>query len=629
MQVGLARTTSTTCRRARRRSRGCLGIDVPSYIRQVRGAGPVQFVVAETLRPRGLREGGEEAEGDPRKPARTTRRCRSVRRSRSGAPCSARWLRPRPSRSGARTVSPQVGDDVGQWGLEAGVQPPPRRHAGRQHHRAQPGHGRRAAHARGPTGQARRAASYDALDASPGGRRDGPRIVDRAPRRSSRCSRRRATSSRSPTARSPSTFDRALAGAYAPGSTFKVITDDGAAPSTGSTRARPSPCPTTITVDGRVFRNFEGESGALVELRRGLRDLVQHGVRLARPEARRHGPPDHRAASSGVGRNAHLPFGTASSHVPAGGDAVSRAAMMIGQDRIVATPLAMAGVAATIANGRWRQPRLLTTDLRVAGTPAPPAQDLATVRTLMRRVVTQRHRHSARLDARRDPACKTGTAEFGGGNPPPTDAWFICLPRQPRDLGAGRAADGPVAAWRRRSPRASSPPTTPRSSSAERERGGDRHEHPARPTRRCARHLPSTRRHARQLPRHRHGCSSRSRRATSRPAGHRSRRRRSCRDLSPYFAHHGNGSPRRRTACSVSDAAGRRGRGSPCTSPNPTVRRWRRSRARERSAPVSALPASADDTVRAMSAVSGLDDDDGERRGTSSVHHPECSSSKY
>ena len=39
--------------------------------------------------------------------------------------------------------------------------------------------------------------------------------------------------------------------------------------------------------------------------------------------------------------------------MPVEPDAVSHAAMMIGQDRIVVTPLAMAGVAATVANGRW------------------------------------------------------------------------------------------------------------------------------------------------------------------------------------------------------------------------------------------------------------------------------------
>ena len=49
----------------------------------------------------------------------------------------------------------------------------------------------------------------------------------------------------------------------------------------------------------------------------------------------------------------------ADADVPAARDDVGQAAMMIGQDRILASPLAMAGVAATVAEGRWRAPRIL------------------------------------------------------------------------------------------------------------------------------------------------------------------------------------------------------------------------------------------------------------------------------
>ena len=43
--------------------------------------------------------------------------------------------------------------------------------------------------------------------------------------------------------------------------------------------------------------------------------------------------------------------------------------MMIGQDRIVASPLAMAGVAATVAAGRWNAPRLLARPTRAPTAP--------------------------------------------------------------------------------------------------------------------------------------------------------------------------------------------------------------------------------------------------------------------
>ena len=99
--------------------------------------------------------------------------------------------------------------------------------------------------------------------------------------------------------------------------------------------------------------------------------------------------------------------------------------MMIGQDRIVATPLAMVGVAATVASGRWPAPRLLHTDPRVVG-PKLAANDLATLRTLMRRVVVSGS-GTALASTPGEPACKTGTAEFGSANPPETHAWFICF----------------------------------------------------------------------------------------------------------------------------------------------------------------------------------------------------------
>ena len=102
---------------------------------------------------------------------------------------------------------------------------------------------------------------------------------------------------------------------------------------------------------------------------------------------------------------------------------MSRAAAMIGQDRITATPLAMAGVAAAVADGRWRRPRLVASDRAQAG-PALPGREVATLRTLMREVVT-RGSGTALASVPGEAAGKTGTAEFGGGDPPETHAWSI------------------------------------------------------------------------------------------------------------------------------------------------------------------------------------------------------------
>jgi cell division protein FtsI/penicillin-binding protein 2 len=104
---------------------------------------------------------------------------------------------------------------------------------------------------------------------------------------------------------------------------------------------------------------------------------------------------------------------------------VQRAATMIGQDRIVASPLAMAGVAATVADGRWRAPRLVATDEHQTGS-ALDQGELSTLRTLMRSVVTS-GTGTALASVPGEVAGKSGTAEYGGGDPPPTHAWFIAF----------------------------------------------------------------------------------------------------------------------------------------------------------------------------------------------------------
>jgi cell division protein FtsI/penicillin-binding protein 2 len=85
----------------------------------------------------------------------------------------------------------------------------------------------------------------------------------------------------------------------------------------------------------------------------------------------------------------------------------------------------MAGVAATVADGRWHVPRLISTDPHSGGPPIA-ADELSTLRTLMRSVVTS-GTGTALAVVPGEVAGKTGTAEFGGGNPPPTHAWFIAF----------------------------------------------------------------------------------------------------------------------------------------------------------------------------------------------------------
>jgi cell division protein FtsI/penicillin-binding protein 2 len=218
-----------------------------------------------------------------------------------------------------------------------------------------------------------------------------------------------------------SSFDRALAGRYAPGSTFKVIST-AALLRAGLRPDAPVACPKTINVGGRTFKNFEGEAGGAVPFAQDFAiscntAFVSLSGRLPASALQR------TARDFGLGRKVTLPLPVAASQVPPGVDRVERAAAMIGQGRIVASPLQMAGVAATVAAGRWRAPRLVASDPHRSGT-ALSGDVLATLRSLMRRVVTA-GTGTAVANVPGEVIGKTGTSEFGSGNPPPTHAWFI------------------------------------------------------------------------------------------------------------------------------------------------------------------------------------------------------------
>jgi cell division protein FtsI/penicillin-binding protein 2 len=218
-----------------------------------------------------------------------------------------------------------------------------------------------------------------------------------------------------------SSFDRALAGRYPPGSTFKIVST-AALLRDGLKTGETVDCPATIAVGGRTFKNFEGGAGGAQPF---SRDFAQ-SCNTAFVSLSRRLPADalqRTARDFGLGRTVRLPLPVAESQVPPGADAVERAAAMIGQARILASPLQMAGVAATVADGRRRAPRLVASDPRSAGEPLS-GQVAGTLRTLMRAVVTG-GTGTALASLPGEPIGKSGTAEFGSGNPPPTHAWFV------------------------------------------------------------------------------------------------------------------------------------------------------------------------------------------------------------
>jgi cell division protein FtsI/penicillin-binding protein 2 len=224
----------------------------------------------------------------------------------------------------------------------------------------------------------------------------------------------------------PAEYNRALLGRYPPGSTFKVVT----AAALLSGGLRPSDrvdCPKQADVGGRKFGNFEDEVLGKITFSSAFAHSCNTAfVRLAaqRLDGDKLGAA---AAQFGFGVEPAPGIPAVTSRVPSPADEADLAAEAFGQGRVTASPLQMAMVAATVADGQWRSPRLVAGENGSGdGDQAPAALDRGvadTLRGLMRLVVSEGTARPAGLPA--GTAGKTGTAEFGSGDPLPTHAWFI------------------------------------------------------------------------------------------------------------------------------------------------------------------------------------------------------------
>ncbi len=244
-------------------------------------------------------------------------------------------------------------------------------------------------------------------------------------------------------------FDQALGGAYPPGSSFKVITST-ALIEHGLRPSSPASCPLTVTVDGEVFHNSEG-TGPVSNLLGAFAESCNTAfIGLATHHLTASDFPST-ASLFGIGKTPQLGLPAFGGSVPKPTDEADLAATAIGQGRVLVSPLAMAMVAAAADTGKVHSPRL------VAGAP----DDQVPAARLPRPVVSYLHEMMAQVVAtgtaahRGLPAgtyAKTGTAQYGTGNPLPTDAWLIGFHRNIAfamvvvDGGEGGPTDGPLVA---------------------------------------------------------------------------------------------------------------------------------------------------------------------------------------
>jgi cell division protein FtsI/penicillin-binding protein 2 len=246
-------------------------------------------------------------------------------------------------------------------------------------------------------------------------------------------------------------YNTAFQGAYPPGSTFKVLTSamlvqNGLSPTSAAS------CPPSITVDGEVFHNAEGDQP--VSTLDGAFTESCNTAFIALATSHLH-PGNFPAIANvfGLGRTPHMGLSAFDANVPAPSGQADLAASAIGQGRVTFSPLGMATVAASVDSGSVRAPRLVAgaPDDKIAATPLPGAVTSA-LRLMMGHVVASGTAAGTGLPA--GAHAKTGTAQYGAGGTLKLDAWLmgydgdIAFAIVVQDSGGlnGGPLDGPIAA---------------------------------------------------------------------------------------------------------------------------------------------------------------------------------------
>lgn len=290
-------------------------------------------------------------------------------------------------------------------------------------------------------------------------------------------------------------YDTAMLGQYAPGSIFKMV-DSLAMFRNGMTPDSKVDCPSTLTVDGRTFKNAEGyPASSLGSVT--LRDAFAHSCNTAFINARdtvSQAQLESAATSLGVAVEAPALGATAFlGSVPGDAEGTEHAASMIGQGKVLLSPLAAAIMAGSVAKGAPVAAQLVlnpnegvtspaaessptagngstgsspaapasgdaTADTATTPAPAPAAAaetpvtaaEAASLADMMRAVVTSGHAGFLASVPGEPVGAKTGTAEFGNDSPPKTHAWIVAVHGDlavavfVEDGGLGATTSGPL-----------------------------------------------------------------------------------------------------------------------------------------------------------------------------------------
>jgi cell division protein FtsI/penicillin-binding protein 2 len=224
-------------------------------------------------------------------------------------------------------------------------------------------------------------------------------------------------------------FDRALTGQYPPGSAFKIVSTYALLTSGKVKPTTPVDCPEKFVVDGRSYKNYEGESFGAPDFATDFAHSCNTAFVSLSTDL---GDSDLSKAATALGLTGWAKgVGVGNvfdASVPTNNGKTDKASAMIGQGRNLTSPLALATLAASVARGSAVPPTLVTEPAPAGADGAAKPLDTAAVaqlRELMRQVVTGGTGGVLRDAPGGAVRGKTGTAEFGSANPPETHAWFV------------------------------------------------------------------------------------------------------------------------------------------------------------------------------------------------------------
>ncbi|MDR1077064.1 MAG: penicillin-binding protein [Propionibacteriaceae bacterium] len=226
-------------------------------------------------------------------------------------------------------------------------------------------------------------------------------------------------------AQSPAAQGQAEAnfGRYAPGSTFKIVTTL-ALLRQGLTPDSPVQCSRTANAGGLTMTNYSGYPSSQLG-RISLTAAVAHSCNTAFVnEISRLGDGDlaQAAASLGLGLDYDAGAPVFYGEVPRSDSTAMKGQEVIGQGGVLVSPVAMAGVVASVAAGRTVVPWLVAAT-RPSPTGAPLSEvEAAQLRQVLEATVSYGAARSLQGVVQ---GAKTGTAEYGSGQPLPTHAWMV------------------------------------------------------------------------------------------------------------------------------------------------------------------------------------------------------------